>query len=99
MASVKSIKQRLERTMKVGRMTVSDLSRFFERPYPTVRSWALFDVEPHGPDGEEAYRVLDLLERAIENNRRFPVPLGMSKAQRCTYITKARHELDPRISQ
>lgn len=85
--------------MHIGRMTVSDLARWFERPYPTVRTWALEGKEPWGPDGEEAYRLLDLLEKAIRSHKNFPVPLGMSKSQRCTYITRARHELDPGISK
>ena len=78
--------QRLVAVQKRGRLTVMDLSIWFQRPYHTVRCWALHGVEPWGPDGETAKRRLGQLEALIKKKRGLPVPHGLSPQQRRAHV-------------
>ena len=91
-----SFRTRLDRAARAGKMTTADLSAWFARPYPTVRGWRLnpHHYVPWGPDGEEAQRLLKVLETAIERKLRFPVPFHLSPLNRRRYVLRMRHELD-----
>lgn len=71
-----------------------DLSRWFDRAYPTVRTWQE-GREPWGPHGEESRTLLIVLEKAIAAGRVFPVPIKLSPRARRIYIEKVRDELVP----
>ena len=79
-------------------MTTADLSIWFARPYPTVRDW-LEGREPWGPNGQEAYRRLVILENVILGKDMFPVPVELKPKERCEHMKAARHEhIGSRIS-
>lgn len=77
---------RLSRCVKRGDLTRSDLARWFDRPYSTIRDWLTNPRTPDGPAGRESWRLLDLLEKAIERDARFPVPPQLSGRYRAKYI-------------
>ena len=89
---------RLEKAKKQGRLTTADLSTWFGRPYHTVRGW-LEGHEPWGPNGEEAIRLMAILERAIARRKGFPVPFDLSPQQRRAYVEARRHDLNGGLSR
>ena len=89
---------RLEKAKKQGRLTTADLSRWFGRPYHTVRGW-LEGHEPWGPNGEESIRLMAILERAITKRKGFPVPVHLSITERRAYIEARRHDLNGGLSR
>lgn len=84
--------RRLVRCMRQGRMTVADLSHWFSRPYPTVRTWVYDRRQPEGPAGDEAERLLRRLERRVRDG--LVIPVTLSKRQRPAYVKKLRHAGD-----
>jgi hypothetical protein len=88
---VTSFSSRLRHVMREGRLTVSDLSRWFGRPYGTVRSW-LEGRNPWGPAGEDAHKDLDTLEHAVRNKKGFPVPSKLSPSARRDYMLARKHD-------
>ena len=95
-----SFRTRLERAAQTGKMTTADLAIWFARPYATVRGWLTnpHHYVPWGPDGEEARRLLTILESAIKRREGFPVPLHLSPLGRRMHVQRMRHELDGRLS-
>jgi hypothetical protein len=95
-----SFRRRLESAAQSGKMTTADLSVWFARPYATVRGWLTnpHHYVPWGPDGDEAQRLLTILERAIKRKDGFPVPLNLAPLGRRLHVTRMRHELDGRLS-
>jgi hypothetical protein len=85
--------------MTAGRLTVADLSTWFSRPYATVRSWTLEGRQPWGPNGEEAFRLLAILEKRIADGHGFPMPLNLSPSARREYMTRQRRDNTDRISK
>lgn len=81
-----------------GRMTKSDMARWFKRPYHTVAHWYA-GKEPWGPNGEEAERKLCILEEAIKAGKLFPIPFELSPSERIKYLTRVQHDLRIRLSQ
>ena len=80
-----------------GRMTKADMHRWFKRPYHTVAHW--FDGKaPWGPNGDEAYRKLLILEQEIAVGKHFPIPLDLSPAERIKYLEGVQHDLRDRLS-
>src|SRR5712691_895829 len=96
-----SFRSRLEHVAQSGKMTTADLSAWFARPYATVRGWLInpHHYVPWGPDGEEAQRLLEVLEKAIRHRRGFPVPLSLSPLGRRMHVTRIRHELNGGLPQ
>ena len=97
-ASQLDFKARALGCMSAGRLTVADLSTWFNRPYATVRSWTLDGRKPWGPNGEEAHRLLAILEKRIADGHGFPVPLNLSPSARRDYVLRQRHGYSNRIS-
>jgi hypothetical protein len=90
-----SFQQRVENCIRSGRLTVGDLSYWFDRPYSTVRAWVKWGNDPQGPSGEEAYRLLALLEQTIKARRGASlVPPNTSVRIRHSEIERIRRELD-----
>ncbi len=94
-----NVQARLKRAMREGSLTVADLSTWFGRDYHTVRTWVTKGRTPWGPNGDEARRLLALLEAAISKKRSFPVPINLSPVMRRTYMRWLRYDLDSRLSQ
>ena len=96
--------RRLARVVKRGDMTRTDLACWFDRHYSTIREWvtkASDPSPPFNPAWREAYRRLDLLEKTIEKDKRFPIPAGLSQRYRRRYVAdlvKDYVERDARIS-
>jgi hypothetical protein len=87
----KTFQQRLRACERGGNLTVADLARWFDRPYPTVRSWMTDGIEPGGGpiDKEHAESMLALLETLIKQKRGFPVP-RMSPHARIAHLEYVR---------
>ena len=83
--------RRLNSAKENGRLTTTDLSIWFERPYHTVRGW-LEGKEPWGVYAEDVSRHLDILEKLIAKRNGFPVPAVLSPSDRRKHMKKARHE-------
>ena len=66
--------QRLQRAQKGGNLTVADLARWFDRPYPTMRCW-INGAEPGGGpiDRETVIASMELLEARIKARKGFPL--------------------------
>lgn len=86
-----SFAARLKKARVNGSMTTADLSVWFDRPYPTIRSW-LEGREPWGPNGDVARAALDTLEKAVTRRSGFPVPVHLSPVGRKRHMRQARHE-------
>jgi hypothetical protein len=88
-----SVQDRLTWCLKHGRLTVADLTLWFERSYWTVRNWIDGGVEPRGPRTGKMLDELAALERMIKRRRKpFPVPFSVDHFKRPAYIRKARSE-------
>lgn len=86
----KSFQQRLVACGKAGNLTPADLSRWFDRPYATVRTW-LNGTEPGGGpiDKDHAHQMLGLLELLIKRKQGFPVP-RLSGKKRIAHVAGVR---------
>lgn len=82
-----TFQRRLIRVMATGNMTLADLSRWFGRPFPTVRGWVKHGRLPGlAPmDNDRIYTLLDTLEKRIKAEQGFPIP-KMSQDRRITYL-------------
>ena len=89
--SRKPFQQRLKACVRGGNLTVADLARWFDRPYPTVRTWLQDGIAPGGGpiDKEHAESMLGLLETLIKQKRGFPVP-RMAPRQRIEHLAEIR---------
>lgn len=100
-----SFQARLERVKKTGSLTTADLSILLHRPYHTVRGWlyprrdrgCTDAYKPWGALGDEADRLLSIIEKAIEKRRGLPVPYDLSPAERLRHVTRISHDLDGRL--
>ncbi len=92
-----SIQKRLQACMKRGNLRVADLARWFDRPHPTVRGWALKGIQPGGGPHDVATvnELLTLLERFIDAKRGFPVP-RLSPRDRKQHVLDIRAGYTPR---
>lgn len=91
-----TLQQRLRWCQKRGNLTVADLARWLDRPYPTVRTWVENGSEPGGGpvDAEAVYGRLATLESLINGRpaggtMRFPVP-RLSPKGRIAYLKKTQ---------
>lgn len=90
---MKTFASRLWSCLERGHMTKADLHYWFDRPRATVRTW-LAGREPRGPAGDEARRLLIILEQAIDRKRGFPVPVKLSSLDRPHHIKKTLNDND-----
>lgn len=68
------LSDRLSAVVDQGNLTYSDLHRWFNRPYPTVRSWAVGYCQPAKKDELKAvFQRLEVLERLVQSP---PFPLS-----------------------
>ena len=90
----KTFQQRLKACQRGGNLMVADLARWFDRPYPTVRTWVQDGIEPGGGpiDKEHALSMLGLLETLIRQKNGFPVA-RMSPAKRIEHLAGVRAAL------
>ena len=82
----KTFQQRLKLCLRDGAMTVSDMARWFDRPYQTVYKWHLEGNVPWGPAGVLAHTKLDHLEHEIRRGKYFPIPWHLTPKQRVEYM-------------
>lgn len=78
--------KRLRLAMKMASLTVADTARLFDRQPRTVSDWVNLGRLPTGARSRDALNRLARLERAIERQHGFPVPLRLSKRDRVRYI-------------
>jgi hypothetical protein len=96
-----SFAARLHSTLSQGNLTVADLSRWFDRPHPTVRGWIKNGFDPRGGphDVAHVHALLEALETLIRKRRDLPLKRGISRATRIAHIEGLRRDIDRRISQ
>lgn len=89
-----TIQRRLQVCMKRGNLRVADLARWFDRPHPTVRGWALKGTRPGGGphDIEHVGELLSILEKLISARKGFPLP-RLSPRARKQHITNILDKL------
>ena len=83
---------RLDKCMQAGNLTVSDLARWFKRPFPTVVGWRKGRGLGGAPrDIRSVLYLLEDLEKRIVNrtNLLFPVP-ELSPRKRIKYLGEIR---------
>lgn len=85
-----SVQARLRQCMVRGSLSVADLAKWFDRPYPTVRSWVQWDTEPRGPRLGSIETNLLLLEKLIKQKRGFPIPVTIGHYDRPQHIRQLR---------
>ena len=92
---------RLEYCLTHGNLTVADLSRWFDRPHPTVRGWIVSEFDPRGGphDVEYVFIMLDKLEDLIRRGRELPLKRGISRKARIKHIERLRRDINDRLSQ
>lgn len=78
-----SISARLQRVLRDGNLTVADLARWFDRPYPTVDGWVKKGLMPRGgpQDSKQVLIKLGRLETLIKR-KKLPVPVMPSGRRR-----------------
>lgn len=78
-----TLQQRLKAALRGGNLRVADLTRWFARPDPTVRSWVNGTV-PSLPeqDMRDVLRRLAVLERHIKRGHHLPLTPGMPTIDR-----------------
>lgn len=81
---------RLVSCARAGDLTRQDLACWFGRPYTTIRDWLLNKrmQDKSQPQGREAYRRLQLLEKAIVRDDRFPIPQELGQRERRRYVNR-----------
>jgi hypothetical protein len=94
----KSFQERLQLCLRDGAMTVSDMVRWFNRPYQTVYKWINEGNIPWGPAGVLAHKKLADLEDAIRSRRRFPIPDDLTPRERVEYMQGVLDEHTRRVS-
>jgi hypothetical protein len=68
-------------------MTTADLACWFGRHYSSIRGWLKQPVQlVPSPATRETYRLLDLLERTVEKDKRFPIPPDLGQRYRRQYV-------------
>jgi hypothetical protein len=85
---------RLQAAMRGGNLTLSDLARWFDRPYPTVRQWTLGNNQPRWAPLNDAIDIekrLAALEKLIKANKKLPVP-RLSPQDRIEYMEELQHD-------
>jgi len=84
-----TVSDRLSRVLAEGNLTVADLARWFDRPYPTVRGW-LNGGEVGGAPLDTAWIMAQLgrLEKMLAKGR-LPVP-RLTMQARVEYIENLR---------
>ncbi len=82
------ITSRLQEALEKGNLTVADLARWFDRPYPTVKGWVTGGLVGGAPlDLQEVEARLVKLEKAIAKGKHFPVP-RMSPSRRIEWLER-----------
>lgn len=86
-----AIGPRLQAALRAGNLRISDLARWFNAPYPTMRAWVNEEFSPRLPPVEHAEfeEALDMLEHKIRKKQGFPVP-RLSPANRIAHLEKLR---------
>ena len=90
-----SLTKRLRKVMEEGNLTIADLSRWLDRPSPTVRSWTR-GTTTRGAAGdiETVLTRLKLIEKRIRLRKGLPVPRFRSEGRmsaprlRIAYLNK-----------
>ncbi len=90
-SKAKTFGQRLAACQRDGNLTVADLARWFERPYPTLRSWVENGIEPGGGpiDKQHAANLLGKLESLVKNKKGFPIP-RLPPSERIEHLQRIR---------
>jgi hypothetical protein len=97
---MKSFSQRLGICLRKGQMTMGDLRWWFDRSYATTASWVKDTRRPRNTArGAEAWRRLEMLEKAIAAQKGFPVPHTISLLARPRYIEKLFHDNSAAVSR
>lgn len=94
---MKSFAQRIQYCVDKGRLTGADLSVWFGRPYPTVRTWREGLSEPWKPWRGEAEQWLEILEKLVRDRLVFPMASSFNAAERRRYMRELRDAWNTRL--
>lgn len=90
---------RLKAVQERGNLNYSDLRRWFKRPYPTVRSWAVGYCQPNkGPELDAVLQRLEALEY-ITQNKPFPIPVALGPPEHAAWFGHLVDAYDSRVSE
>ena len=79
---------RLQAVQERGNLNLSDLHRWFGRPYHTVRAWAFGYTEPAGwANYTQVFKRLEALEQAVKDRSQFPIP-DLSPHEHAAYFRR-----------
>src|ERR1700753_635846 len=92
--------KRLRALMGKGGLAQGDLRWWFGRSYSTTASWLHGTRQPRRvAAGAEAWRRLDILEKAGRSKRGFPVPHHLSLTDRPHHIEKLYNDNSTGVSR
>lgn len=86
---MKSTPDRLRAVMEKGNLRVSDLARWFDRPYPTIRSWVQ-GVEMGGGAIDKAFILAKLAKLEKLTNKGPLIKPGVPKNSRIAALEKIK---------
>lgn len=89
---------RLRTCMKLGHLSVADLSEWFETPYATAYTWVYHGRKPRDTYAKEVYARLSWLEKAVRSSEGgWIVPFGVSLRNRREQLRKVRDAVSERV--
>lgn len=93
-----ALSERFSAVQQRGNLTISDLRRWFDRPYPTVRSWAVGYCQPTPkPVREAVLRRLEVLEHLV-NFPPFPIPSKLGPSEHAARFRAIADAYNARVS-
>lgn len=96
MGKERSTQARLQKILRAGNLTLTDLAFWLGHPYQTVRGWVEKGREPSGPpmDVQHVKSILVLTETMLEKKQGLPVP-RLPRKERTAYLKKLRKAVLP----
>jgi ribosome-binding protein aMBF1 (putative translation factor) len=84
-----SLTERIDSTRLAAGMSIQDVARFLNVPYPTARCWCRHETEPADHSIRLIEERLGWLDHALSQEK-LPVPLGHRPAERKKLIETLR---------
>lgn len=92
------LSDRMSAVLDRGNLTFSDLHRWFNRPYPTVRSWAVGYCTPVNKDElQDIIQKLEVLERLVQSPP-FPIAADIGSQAHARFFRDISNAYHARVS-
>ena len=93
-----ALAERMAAVRQRGNLTYSDLRLWFNRPYPTVRSWAVGYCQPVNKDElRDVFAKLEVLERLVQSDP-FPIPSEIGSHEHAKLFRNISNAYHARVS-